>query len=355
MEDAKYLDLIAKYLSGNITVPEKQELFAWLESDEANEKFFDQMIQLWGISAEYEEEPFEADVSAAWDRLENRLPDTRKIAPAPANEDPISGEGNPSGKVIRLSNQRNWLRYAAVILLLISIGGWWYYDPLEWRAVAVVTGEGEGGRLIILPDSSKVWLNENTILSYRTPFWKRQVELQGEAFFEVTHDGIRSFSVLSDEAKTTVLGTSFNVRAYPEEAEVEVTVKTGKVRLEGRETTRETIVIEAQESATLSRETGTVVENEEEMINADAWKTGVISLDGTSIRDVIATLERFYNIEIVLESEDALNCLPMIITQPLVEPPVEELIETLDAHLDNNTIEKINDRTYQIKGRGCPE
>ena len=104
MEDAKYLDLIAKYLSGNITVPERQMLFAWLESDEANEKFFDQMIQLWSISAEYDDEPFEADVEQAWGRMEGRLSDVRREGPLPiqGSADGERGVG-PSGKVVRLS------------------------------------------------------------------------------------------------------------------------------------------------------------------------------------------------------------------------------------------------------------
>ena len=227
------------------------------------------------------------------------------------------------------------------------------YDPLEWRVVAIVSGYGESGKMVVLPDSSQVWLNENTTLTYRKPFWRRQVELDGEAFFEVTHDGIRSFSIFSGEAKVTVLGTTFNVRAYPGENQVEVTVKTGKVRLEDRETRLEDIVLEAKETGVFEKETGRIQEKEEEMVNADAWRTKVIAFGGTPIRDVFATLERYYGIKITLESEALLNCSPMYGTMSYSDPPLEELVEVLEKYF-NADFEKVDEKAYRVSGEGCP-
>ncbi len=343
MEDAKYLDLIAKYLSGNITGPERQVLFGWLEESQANQKFFDEMIQLWSLSNEYEEDPFEADVEAAWDRLSERLPGDEEAddrqAPAPQ-----SG-GSPSGKIRRLSIRRHWLRYAAVILLLVSIGGWWWFDPLEWRLVAVVTGAGEQ-EMIVLPDSSRVWLNERTTLTYRRPFWGRQVDLEGEAFFEVEKSRFRRFVIRAGEAQTTVLGTAFNVRAYPGEGQVKVTVKSGVVQLEDRQGASEEVMLLRGETGVFDKRTQEVTEKAVAEVNADAWKTRELSFQGRPLRGVIEDIEDYFNIDILVEVDELPADKPITAARPYTDPTLEQM--NLLLSLEDLQLRRVDGKTYRL-------
>jgi len=347
MEDAKYLDLIAKYLSGNITRPERQVLFGWLEESQVNQKFFDEMIQLWSLSNEYEEDPFDADVEAAWNRLSDRLPgEDEEEQPASAPE-VGDGGGPPSGKIRRWSIRRHWLRYAAVFLLLVSIGGWWWFDPLEWRLVAVVTGLGEQD-MVVLPDSSRVWLNERTTLTYRRPFWLRQVDLEGEAFFEVEKSSFRHFAIRSGAAQTTVLGTAFNVRAYPAEEEVKVTVKSGLVQLEDRRGDDEQVLLRRGETGVFKKTTQEVIEKEEQETNADAWKTRELNFQERSIPGVLDDLEAYFNIDILREEVENLGAYdPISIIKPYVDPSFELMITLLESR--GLKLERLDDRTYRLK------
>ena len=108
MADSKYIDLIAKYLSGNISTPEQTELLQWAESSQDNQKFFEEMVQLWSIAGAYEDDAFEADTSAAWNQLDKRIDDGTR---------PAASGG--SARIIPLS-MRSILRVAAATLLLIA-------------------------------------------------------------------------------------------------------------------------------------------------------------------------------------------------------------------------------------------
>ena len=258
MEDAKYIDLIAKYLSGNIEPGEKQELLAWVDASDANRAYFDEMIQLWGISENYESH-FEADLQTAWQSLNRKLPKAE-------------ADIENNGKVIRFPM---WLRVAASVVLLLGLGYWWYVNPAAdpGRLVEIQTAEGETQN-IILPDGSTVWLNENTTFSYMDKFEVRQVNLNGEAFFQVDRQEENPFIILSGEATTTVLGTSFNVRAYPDEPAVEVTVESGKVALKKNlPAEAEEIILAAGESGVYDTQEKNVGGVEEKIITSDSWKT----------------------------------------------------------------------------------
>lgn len=341
MEDAKYLDMMAKYLSGNLSAPERAELFAWVEQREANRKFFDEMIQLWSISNDYADEPFEADIEEAWERLDDRLS---------GRKEPAASGAAPSGKIYRLSNYRRWLRYAAVILMLLTLGAWLWVDPFDWRLQTVATADAAAAEALTLPDGSTIWLNAHTTLAYRWPFWQRNVQLEGEAFFEVQKAEERPFTILSGETRTTVLGTSFNVRAYADEAVVEVTVKSGVVRLEDRNEPDRELLLEAGNAGIFDGRTQEMKIVEAEGTNADAWKTRRLEFEETPLVEVIPVLERYYGVKIEVENESILRC-------PLnfkgMSPRLGNLMETIEFSLNDVQTERLNDSLYLFKGQGC--
>ncbi len=342
MEETLYTDLIAKYLSGNITATERELLWAWVEAAAENRRFFDQMVQLWGISSDYAEAAYPVDTTQAWSKLEQRL---FGGAPIVALQNP-----SPSNKIVRLSIKRAWIAVAAVILLAISVSIWLYQSPVSTNAPIVYETKAQERRMIELPDHSKVWLNENTRLSFNSEFTQRVVILEGEAFFDVAHLDEKPFTIISGEAETQVLGTTFNVRAYPKEEKVEVTVESGTVALQDKRNTEKKVLLEAGKSGFFNKKTEEVKVVEQPISNADAWKTQQLDFTDTPIQEVVQSLERYFGIEMVIANENILNC-KFTITQPFDSPSLPEVISGLEFMFDLQIEER--DSIYIIRGEGC--
>lgn len=340
MGDAKYLDLIAKYLSGNISETERSDLLAWAAASESNKLFFDEMIQLWSISADYEES-FEPDVEAAWNKLDGKLKVLEKPAPAEPKQ----------AKIVRLSPLRWVARIAAVLLILAAAGYWWNTEPeilFGEQMVAIETQETDRQEHH-LPDGSIVWLNENTSLSYKKGFKERIVHLEGEAFFDVERMEDSPFTILSGDAKTTVLGTSFNVRAYPEEEQVEVTVETGKVRFEEQATEEKKIVLQAGKAGLYIKETNEVKVVDQKDPNVIAWKTRRLVFEKEVFGNSIQTLERYFNTKIQVSNSNILNCTWT--SKPEENPDLAKLLEVAAFTMDLEIVPVQNG--YLLKGNGC--
>lgn len=317
MGDAKYLDLIAKYLSGNITQTERSDLLAWAANSEANKLFFDEMIQLWSISADYEE-TFDTDVEAAWQKLDQKL----AVKESPAAIEP------KEGKVVRLKSFR-WLARVAAVLLILAAGLWWLNGPgniFQDPMMAIETQDSDQ-QMHELPDGSTVWLNEHTKLSYKQGFKNRIVYLEGEAFFDVERMESNPFMIISGDTKTTVLGTSFNVRAYPEEKQVEVTVESGEVRFEEQEETEveKEVILKAGNAGLYVKESKEVKKIEQQDPNAIAWKKRSLVFENEKFADVVKALERYYKIDIQVSNTKVLNCT--LKANKMDNPKLEEVLE----------------------------
>lgn len=345
MEDTLYTDLIAKYLSGNIEATEREILLAWVESDTDNRKFFDQMVEVWGISADFDENNFDAaDTAVAWSKVEARLfgnsPEANILKMQP----------KPSIKIAYLSKKRVQWAAAAVTLLAISVVIWLYINPSENQSLVVYHNNTTKPQEYLFPDSSKVWLNVNTTVSFDKNFEERIVQLQGEAFFEVKHlvNGKR-FMIHSGEAATTVLGTTFNVRAYPNEEKVVVTVKSGKVELSDVKKENQTKLLLAGKSGIFDKKRAIIEVVEAPRQNVDALKTQFLEFDRTPMSEVVPTLEQFYNIKIKVDDLAILDCP---INMDRDTPSLSEIIKTIEFSIPVK-FEKIDTNIYILKGAGC--
>lgn len=153
---------------------------------------------------------------------------------------------------------------------------------------------------VVLPDGSKVWLNAASSLSYPAVFTgnKREVELKGEAYFEITHDAKKPFSVRSAGQVVKVLGTHFNISSYPAEAPVKTTLLEGSIALSETGTAR-THMLHPGQQATLSNAGLTLkdVDTEESI----AWKNGLFLFRNTELKTLIYQLERWYDVDITYD------------------------------------------------------
>lgn len=176
---------------------------------------------------------------------------------------------------------------------------------LTSRPLILQTPKG-GTYSITLPDGTDVWLNASSTLKYPSRFdgSSREVELVGEAYFDVAPDPARPFRVISASQSVEVLGTEFNISAYPDEMETKTTLVEGKVRLslvpDGQTATaRNALLLTPSEQAVVHGDT--VTKSQVDVSRYVAWRDGLVVLDHADLAQVIRQLERWYDVEFVLQ------------------------------------------------------
>lgn len=157
---------------------------------------------------------------------------------------------------------------------------------------------------VLLADGSRVWLNSGSRLVYPNTFKgsKREVYLQGEAFFEVSHNKQQPFHVYVNDVDVKVLGTSFNVRAYPDEKNLKTTLVTGSVELSAEQNKKRARLIPGRMA---------IYENGNQFnihtVNTEiqtSWKSGYLYLRNEPLQNLLKTLERYYNVPVALEDSE---------------------------------------------------
>jgi transmembrane sensor len=248
-------NLIAKYLSGNASLEERETLMQWVNESAANAAIFERSRQVWDASASLKSVE-EYDVDSAW----NQFSAIRESEP----------------KVIRLTRKRQ-LQIAAAFFLMVSTAFLLRFffsgagQPVNFtenvhprvdtfvptatlvpeqytlesespksidkkrtarQPVMIAVSSEDTAMIFTLPDNSKVYLNRNSKLIYPENFAKgdRTVYLSGEAFFEVSKNK-GEFFVYCQDTKTRVMGTAFNVKGFQPSNKVEVTVISGVVEV----------------------------------------------------------------------------------------------------------------------------
>lgn len=249
-----------------------------------------------------------------------------------------------------------WLRMAAVLLLLIGV---WAlartWLPSHSGSQVVTVAAGPKIQLTTLPDGSRVWINRNSTLTYGADFngASREVSLQGEAFFEVKKDHGRPFTVLANDTRTRVLGTSFNVRAYPTEDSVEVAVVTGRVSFQPSSRTAPTaadsLLLPGRRGVIYKKEPLVAVQRSITDPNFHAWQRQELVFDNEPLREVAQTLARYYDTPVKLAQPALGNCRFTGTFRRAALPQVLHVV-SLSAGL---SVAQSADG-YVLNGSGCP-
>lgn len=155
---------------------------------------------------------------------------------------------------------------------------------------------------IQLVDGSVVYLNANSKISYLEDFEEHQriIHLAGEAFFEVAKDSLRPFIVVSGGLQTQALGTQFNIKAFPEDDKVTVTLLEGKVKVKDHEGSQ-SVLLQDQQAVSYASQKQLLQEVPFVYAEAISWKDGLLYFQQSSLSEVISRLERWYGVEIQLE------------------------------------------------------
>lgn len=153
-------------------------------------------------------------------------------------------------------------------------------------------------KFLLLPDSTQVWLNAASTLEYPPEFGgnKREVFLSGEAYFDVKHASRIPFIIHTGKISTTVLGTAFNIKAYDDLSNVTVAVSRGKVKVEYLD--KEVATLLPGQQVKVNNNGSGIADRKSGINQVAAWQQGNLVYDDESIMDIVADLERMYNVRI---------------------------------------------------------
>ncbi|SEM66588.1 FecR family protein [bacterium A37T11] len=250
------------------------------------------------------------------------------------------------------THRRWYIRAAAAILLLGSIGIWWYSSNLFPQRVVqsadIRTSWGDKeNRYSVLPDGTKVLLHRGSELHYTTDSGSRQVTLSGQAWFDVAQQAGKPFIIHTGSVTTTVLGTSFSIRAWPREKQVVVAVNSGKVQVSDA----------LQNLAILTRDKQLVYDMvdkkpDKEPVKATeslAWAAQDMTFDNLPLSSLAEKLSRRYGIPIRLNNKKLEGC--PITGRFSGTETLDEVLHILTA--TSQTTYKKSDKEVVIDGKGC--
>lgn len=179
-------------------------------------------------------------------------------------------------------------------------------DPVVSGAVPVHTLEVPRGSefRLTLSDGTRVWMNAGSKLSYPEFFdgKEREVTLTGEAYFEVVHDEEVPFVVKTADMGITVLGTSFNVKAYPEDECVITTLATGRIK-QKYISSGEEIVLNPSDQSVFMKSSGLLRRERVDVSEVIGWKNGRVILKNKSLDEIFKELARWYDFDVEYKNE----------------------------------------------------
>lgn len=215
-------------------------------------------------------------------------------------------------------------------------------------------------KLITLSDGSSVLLQPKSKLSYSKEFdlYDREVFLSGEAFFEVSKDLVKPFSVYSNEVITNVHGTSFRVIAYDEQDEVKILVKSGKVKVRKSEIRRDQdlneITLLPNQAASYNKNDDTFkniseidIKATEELESIDNQSFDFVNVP---VKEVFSTLQDIYNLRMIYPEQALEGCY---ITTSLSDVPLPEKLKIICFSIGNDTAYELVGDKIIISSKGC--
>ncbi|QGK72745.1 FecR family protein [Flavobacterium sp. SLB02] len=248
-----------------------------------------------------------------------------------------------TNKVIFL-HARKWVM-AASLIFLMGLSCFFYLSFVKTISKEYATKLGEHAK-ITLSDGSQIWLNAGSHLKYPIKFkgGTREVYLTGEAFFDVAKDKKHPFIIHTDKMDTKVLGTSFNVQAYPDHATQEVSVLTGRVNVKSTVTEENVYVTPGQKVVFKSKNNKLQAFTDIPVNSISLWRKNIIVFEDAPLPEVIATINRNYNVAIQIENKKLNN---LKISAYFKELPVNQVVALLCNIINANY--KIEAGTYIIQ------
>lgn len=317
---------IKKYLAGTSSEEEQKELLDWTRQD-------DHLPEFQSIKKEWTDqvihEPVPLEYQESWNTIQNTLF--------------VRMQSN----LQRTQRTLNFFKYAALLILLVSIPALAYFfsqttftSPITYTTVAADFGQISK---VVLPDSSVVWINSGSSIRYNNEFsaTNRDVQLIGEAFFEVNKNENLPLVVSSEDLRIKVLGTEFGVISYPEENTIRVVLEKGKVELSSATHSNFRQEMKPGELASFNKSKKELSISRVNTGLYTSWKDGLINIYNLPLNELVIKLEKRFNQKFVVD--EAIKNLPYTFTiknenlSSILS--LMEQITPVDAVQKENTIE----------------
>jgi ferric-dicitrate binding protein FerR (iron transport regulator) len=279
--------IITKVLANSSTKEEQSLLNNWLEEKPENRQAFDLERELW-------EEMLlvvnEEDKKRVFSDIKNRVGIETKVLDL--NEH------------IAKKKSMGWMRIAASVVTFISLGALSYYevsDPfshLNLIGYDLVEADAGNQKTQLLADGSTVYLNGDSRLKYKinSEANERKLYLEGEAFFDVARDESKPFVIGLEDSKVQVLGTSFNIQAYPEDKLISTSVITGRVAFEASKA--ESLILVPGNKGVINKNRNSIDKLDVDNSKDIAWMGKALYFENTSLSEMSKSLYRMYGVTI---------------------------------------------------------
>lgn len=260
-------ELLMKYIKGETTPEEREKVVRWLDEDPEHIHQYRSLRKLYDISL--------------WSPIEESQQEEKQT------------------RTLKLV----WIEFlkVAAVILITFLGTKaffdWKEDPVKMQTVIVPAGQRAE---LLLADGTKVWLNSRSKLKFPDRFQKdaRNVELDGEGYFEVTHKEEAPFTVHTSRYDVKVLGTEFNVKAYNSKNQFETSLLKGCVEVSNMNKSQ---VLRLRPDEQVISDGRQLIRSAISDKNYFRWKEGLLCLDDESISSLIEKLELYYDVDILVQ------------------------------------------------------
>lgn len=195
-----------------------------------------------------------------------------------------------------------WIAVAAVTLIIFSTALYFLNSsPEKSKNIISRTDHSSEHRLIRLPDGSLVIINAGSKFNYPSTFdglAKREVYLEGQAYFDIKHNADKPFIIHTGQLETTVLGTAFNIKAWPADKDITVTVSRGKVKV--RDLHQTFGAITPNQQIIYTKQKAVIVKKDVQASQYVAWKEQDLLLDNITIAEAAELLETRFKVSILI-------------------------------------------------------
>lgn len=342
-------ELIQKKLNNSITEQEELTFQQWLKEDESNLEYYQKAIFYFEKGSAFDEQP--PNVNKAWEAIEKNISTPKKLTwrktigfgsviaamiayaifglnlldslnPKMENNAIVEAEIIPgqSQAVLTLSDgSTKKLKNGEILdqnidgVDISSDGQSIQYtentestSDLKFNTLLVPKG---GEFFLKLSDGTKIWLNAETSLKYPVQFVgnQRNVELIGEAYFEVAKDKAKPFNVISGNQTIQVLGTAFNVSSYDDDPQIITTLIEGKVKVNSTGFEKNEQFLLPNQQSIMDKSSGEIIQMDVDPAQVILWKSGKFYFPNQTLGDMMKVLARWYDIDVFYDNETVRN------------------------------------------------
>ncbi|MFZ1978859.1 MAG: FecR domain-containing protein [Bacteroidota bacterium] len=295
MNEDQFIQLTTKYLSNEASAEEIRLLLS-LRKSERYAALFERINERWNKFTT-SDPGFEYDVDRGLQLLTEKI---RRSNPA------FQWDNNAKNKYLPL-HRTLYFRIAASVAALLLIGVGTFFmphffirkaEPIVWNEKATMMGE----RIIVtLLDGTKITLNADSKIQYPVHFGEesREVMLQGEAYFEILHNDGKPFVVHTGNISTTDIGTKFDIKAFPRENDITVSLEEGKVEVSANQSImgKKKVMLSPAQQLVYRKEDESSTIGPCDIQKAIGWKDNILIFDNEPLSSVFISLERYFGVK----------------------------------------------------------